>query len=280
MDLILRNGNIITMDATHSRASSVAVKWGKAFRIGTDEEIFGLADPTTKVVDLKGKTVLPGFIDTHNHLSFYGYLVSSADCQSASGLESIDDLVQKLREEADKTPSDQWVKGWGYAHYHLKENRPITREDLDRVSTEHPIVLIHVSCHAGVANSKALEVFGYSKETPDPPGGELRRDPDTGELNGILEESALMDKFSALFMQETMSWPLEQQARMIEHAVRHYNQAGITCLHEALVLPQTLKLYQYTEGLGRLNLRVYTMNIDFTAQTLLDAGFPFRSSMS
>jgi predicted amidohydrolase YtcJ len=81
-----------------------------------------------------------------------------------------------------------------------------------------------------------------------------------------------MDKFSALFLQETMSWPLEQQVRMIEGAVRHYNRAGITSLHEALVLPQTLKLYQDTEGLGRLNLRVYTMNIDFTAQTLLDAG--------
>jgi predicted amidohydrolase YtcJ len=272
MDLILTNTNVLTMDATDSRASAVAVKWGKIFRIGKDRDIQNLADSDTRIVDLKGMTVLPGFIDTHNHLSFYGYLVSSVDCRAASGVECIDHILERLREEADRTPAGQWVKGWGYAHYHLKENRPITREDLDRVSTEHPILLIHVSCHAGVANSKALEVFGYSKETPDPPGGELRRDPDTGEPNGILEESALIDKFSALFLQETMSWPLEQQVQMIEGAVRHYNQAGITCLHEALVLPQTLKLYQDTEGLGRLNLRVYTMNIDFTAQTLLDAG--------
>jgi hypothetical protein len=272
MDLVLRNGNVVTMDATDSRASAVAVKWGKIFRVGNDDSIRQLADAHTTVLDLEGKTVLPGFIDTHNHLSFYGYLVSSADCRAASGLESIDDLVERLREEAGQTPAGRWVKGWGYAHYHLNENRHITREDLDRASTEHPIVLIHVSCHAGVVNSKALEVFGYTRDTPDPPGGELRRNPDTGEPNGILEESALMNQVSTLFIQETMSWPLEQRVEMIEGAVRHYNQAGITSLHEALVLPQTLKLYQDTEGLSRLNLRVYTMNIDFTAQQLLDAG--------
>lgn len=107
---------------------------------------------------------------------------------------------------------------------------------LVRFSTEHPIVLIFVSSHSGVAKAKALELFGYSKETPDPPRGELRRDPETGEPDGILEESALMDKFIALFLQETLSWSLEQQARMIEDAVRHYNRAGITCLHEALLL--------------------------------------------
>jgi predicted amidohydrolase YtcJ len=272
MDMILRNGTLLTMDATDARASSVAIRWGRVFSVGRDDEIGHLAGASTKVIDLEGKTVLPGFIDTHNHLSFYGYLVSSVDCRSASGVESIDDIVERLREEADRTPAGHWVKGWGYAHYHLKDDRPITRNDLDRVGTDHPIVLIHVSCHAGVANSKALESFGYAKETPDPPGGELRRDPDTGEPNGILEESALMDKFSALFLQETASWSLEEQVQMIERAVRHYNRAGITCLHEALVLPQTLKLYQEVDRLGRLNLRVSTMNIDFTAQTLLDAG--------
>ncbi len=272
MDLILRNANVLTMDAMDSRASALAVKWGRVFSVGSNEEITQVAESNPKVIDLQGKTVLPGFIDTHNHLAFYGYLVSSVDCRSASGVESIDDIVDRLREQADRTPAGQWVKGWGYAHYHLKENRPITREDLDRVSTEHPIVLIHVSCHAGVANSKGLETFGYSKHTPDPPGGELRRDPDTGEPNGILEESALIDKFSTLFIQETMSWSLEQQVTMIEGAVRHYNEAGITALHEAAVLPQTLKLYQEVEGLGRLNLRVSTMNLDFLAQPLLDAG--------
>ena len=272
MDLLLRNGNVITLDAKDSRASAVAVKWGKVFSVGRDEDIQQTAHTDTRVLDLEGKTVLPGFIDTHNHLSFYGYLVSSVDCRASSGVESIDHIVDRLREEAGRTPAGQWVKGWGYAHYHLEENRPITREDLDRVSSEHPIVLVHVSCHGGVANSKALEVFGYSNETPDPPGGALRRDPDTGEPNGILEESALMDKFSTLFIQETMSWSLEQRVRMIEGAVRHYNEAGITALHEALVLPQTLRLYQETEGLGRLNLRICTMNIDFGAQPLLDAG--------
>lgn len=272
MDLILRNAHVITMDPSDSRASAVAVQWGKVLRVGRDEEIARLAEPGTKVLDLEGNAVLPGFIDTHNHLSFYGYLVSSVDCRFASGVESIDDVVDRLREEAARTPAGQWVKGWGYAHYHLRENRPITRLDLDRASADHPIILIQVSCHGGVVNSRALERFGYTRDTPDPPGGELRRDADTGELNGILEESALMNQVSALFMQETLAWPLEQRIQMIEDAVRHYNRAGITSLHEALVLPQTLRLYQEAERLGRLDLRVCTMNIDFAAQPLLDAG--------
>ncbi|UCD58914.1 MAG: amidohydrolase family protein, partial [Candidatus Hydrogenedentota bacterium] len=145
MDLFLKNANVITMDPGDARAAAVAVKWGKVFRVGTDEEIAGLAGLDTKTIDLMGKTVLPGFIDTHNHLSFYGYLVSSVDCRAASGVESIDHIIERLRAEAGKTPSGEWVKGWGYAHYQLKEKRPLTRGDLDRVSTDHPILVIQVS---------------------------------------------------------------------------------------------------------------------------------------
>jgi len=272
MDLILTNAIVITMDPKDTRASAVAVKWDKILKVGSNEEIAALAGPDTRTIDLVGKTLLPGFIDTHNHLSFYGYLVSSVDCRAASGVEKIDDLIDRLRAKADKTPPGEWVKGWGYAHYHLKENRPITREDLDKASTSHPILVIQISGHAGVANSKALETFGYTKDTPDPPGGSIRHDPDTGEPNGILEESAMMDQLRVLFMQDFAGWPLEQTIRMIETAVSHYNEAGITSLHEAYVVPQALQLYQEIERRDRLNLRIYTMNIDFAAQTLLDAG--------
>jgi len=272
MDLILANANVITMDKGETRASAVALKWDKILKVGGDSEIAALAGPDTNTIDLGGKTVLPGFIDTHNHLSFYGYLVSSVDCRAASGVESIEDIIDRLRAEAGKTPPGQWIKGWGYAHYHLKENRPLTRRDLDRASAEHPILIIQVSGHAGVANSAALANFGYTKETPDPPGGAIRHDPETGEPNGILEESAFMNQINMIFMQETMGWPLERRIQMIEAATAHYNRAGITSLHEAYVIPQILQLYQEMERLGRLSLRVYTMNIDFAAQTLLDAG--------
>ena len=272
MDLILTNANIITMDSSDTRASAVAMNWGKILKVGGGKDVAPFEGSSTRSIDLGGKTVLPGFIDTHNHLSFYGYLVSSVDCRAASGVESIDDIVDRLRAEADRTPAGQWVKGWGYAHYHLKENRPLTCEDLDRASSEHPILVIQVSGHAGVANSMGLDVFGYGKDTPDPPGGEIRRDPDTGEPNGILEESAVMNQVNSLFMQDFIGWSLEQRVGMIETAVSHYNQAGITSLHEAYVVPQALQLYQEMERLGKLNLRIYTMNIDFAAQALLDAG--------
>ncbi len=272
MDLILTNANVVTMDANETRASAVAVKWDRILHVGDASEIASLAGPDTKTIDLEGKTVLPGFIDTHNHLSFYGYLVSSTDCRAASGVGSIEDIIERLRAEAGRTPPGEWIKGWGYAHYHLKENRPLTRDDLDRASGEHPILVIQVSGHAGVANSAALANFGYSKETPDPPGGAIRRDPETGEPNGILEESAFIDQLNLLFMQEFIGWPPEKRIQTIEAAAERYNRAGITSLHEAYVVPQSLRLYQEMERLGRLSLRVYTMNIDFAAQTLLDAG--------
>lgn len=142
MDLIFRNGNVITMDATDSRASAIALKWGRIARVGHDDNIQQLAGPDTKVIDLEGKTVLPGFIDTHNHLSFYGYLVSSADCRAASGLESIEDLLQRLREEAAKTPAGQWVKGWGYAHYHLKEDRDITSIPAEQITHARVVMTV------------------------------------------------------------------------------------------------------------------------------------------
>jgi len=275
VDLILKNANVITMDTNNKRASAVATKWGKIFAVGKDSQIAPLAGSGTRIVDLGGKTVLPGFIDTHNHLSFYGYLVSSVDCRAVSGVERINDVTDRLRAQADKTPPGEWVMGWGYAHYHLKDNRPITREDLDRASVKHPILLIQVSGHAGVANSKALEVFGFAGETPDPPGGVIRRDPATNRPNGILEESALLNQLQAVFFQHFMAWPLEKRVHMIETAISHYNRRGITALHEAYVVPQALHLYQEMERLGRLNLRIYTMNIDYAAPALLDAGITF-----
>ncbi len=161
MDLILKNANVITMDKNETRAAGVAVKWDRISKVGDNFEVSALAGRDARIIDLDGKTVLPGFIDTHNHLSFYGYLVSAADCRAASGIDSIDDIVETLRAEASRTPPGEWVKGWGYAHYHLRDNRPLTREDLDRASAEHPILVVQVSGHAGVANSAALERFGY-----------------------------------------------------------------------------------------------------------------------
>jgi predicted amidohydrolase YtcJ len=272
MDLILTNANIITMDPDDARASAVAVKWDRILQVGNDSEVGAVAGPDTKFLDLKGKTVLPGFIDTHNHLSFYGYLVSSVDCRAVSGVEAIDDIIERLRAEAAKTPPGQWIKGWGYAHYHLKENRPLTREDLDKATTDHPILIIQVSGHAGVVNSAGLETFGYNKDTPDPPGGTIRRDPETGEPTGILDETAVTEQINMLFAQEVMGWPQEKRFEMIETAARHYNEAGITSLHEAYVAPPLLQLYQEMDRLGRLSLRVYTMNIDIGADSLVNAG--------
>jgi predicted amidohydrolase YtcJ len=272
MDLIFFNGNVLTLDSKGTKASAVAVKWDRIFKVGADKDILSLVDSNTKTIDLNGETLLPGFIDTHNHLSFYGYLVSSVDCRAASGVQKNADVIGRLRAEADKTPAGQWVKGWGYAHYHLEDNRPLTRTDLDKVSEKHPILVIQISGHAGTCNSRALEIFGYTKETPDPPGGAIQRDPKTGEPNGILDESALMNQVNGLFMQEFLMRPLDDRMQMIETAVEHYTRAGITMLHEAYVTPQTLQLYQEMERRGKLKLRIYTMNIDYMASTLLDAG--------
>ena len=191
MEILFKNGNIITMERGKPRAEALGVQFGRISAVGTTAELEKSAGPETRIIDLRGKTMLPGFIDTHNHFCLYGLLMDQADCRPAAGCRKGEDVVEALRAQAKKTKPGKWIMGWGYAPYLLDDGKDLTREDLDRASKKHPICLVHVSVHGCVVNSLALKELGFTRRTPDPPGGIIRRDA-KGEPDGVLSESAFM----------------------------------------------------------------------------------------
>ncbi len=171
---VIRRANIITIDPALPRASAAAISNGRFIAVGSDSDIETLIGPATQVLDLPGKTVLPGFIDAHIHVLSSGTRhVMAADC----ALPSIADIQSALRERMATTPPGQWVQGFKFDDTKTAENRFLRREDLDAVSAEHPILVSHRAGHVYFGNSMALDLAGFNDETPDPPGGRLGRNP-------------------------------------------------------------------------------------------------------
>lgn len=134
MDKIFKNGNILTMEKSAPQAEAIAVQFDRIAKVGHTAEIEKLATAGTRVFDLRGQTVLPGFIDTHNHFCLYALLTDQADCRPAAGCVRGDDVVEALKAKAAKTPPGKWIMGWGYAPYLLEDKKDLTRVDLDRAS--------------------------------------------------------------------------------------------------------------------------------------------------
>ena len=195
-DLIIHGGPIVTVNDLQPSAEAVAVRGGRITAVGYRDEVMKLKGPKTQVVDLGGKTLIPGLVDAHGHVFGVGIQALSANMLPAPDGEGNDipALQRLLKEWAAKnekaTSKVGWIIGFGYDDSQLKELRHPTREDLDAVSTTLPVVIIHQSGHMGVMNSKGLELAGYSAATPNPPGGAIRRKPGSQEPEGLVEEAA------------------------------------------------------------------------------------------
>ena len=193
-DTIYWNGPIITMDDENPTTEAVAVGDGRIVAVGTTATVNRWQGDKTIVVDLEGNTLSPGFIDGHAHVAQFGMQAVGANLLAPpdGNVENIDQLVAALRAFADGDELDRtgWVFGSGFDDAILAERRFPTRDDLDRVSTELPVIATHISGHFASVNSKGLELFGYNAESPNPTGGLIRRYPGTSEPNGVLEELA------------------------------------------------------------------------------------------
>jgi predicted amidohydrolase YtcJ len=188
-DVLFTGGEILTMrGATPEYVESLAVKDGKILFAGPLADGRTLAGPATKTVDLAGKTLLPGFIDTHGHFVYFGKNLVDANL---FGCTDIDDLVARMKKQAERTPADGWIVGFGYQARGLKEGRHPTSADLDRVSADRPVMVVDSSGHLGAANAAAFRAAGITAATPDPTGGQFTRGPDGKSLVGPMEETAL-----------------------------------------------------------------------------------------
>ena len=195
-DRIWSGGPILTMNDEAMRAQAVAEAGGKIVAVGSKAQVMKLRGPNTQVIDLKGRTLLPGFVDAHGHLVVGGMQGLSANLLAPpdgnvtdipSLLQTVRDWVEANKEAVAKT---KLIIGFGYDPATLKEQRHPTRDELDTISTEYAVMLVHQSAHFGAVNSKALELVGYTAATPDPEGGIIRRRAGSQEPNGVLEELA------------------------------------------------------------------------------------------
>ena len=254
-DLVVLNAVIVTMDTEVPEASALAVRDGRFVAVGSNEQVSRWVGPTTEVFRANERTIVPGFIDAHIHPTplFDEFSpLGKVDC-SPKSVQSIDELVEKLKEKAAKTPDGQWVRGSRYQD--TKLGRHLVREDLDRVSTKHPVYVSHSSGHLAAVNSYALQLAGVDRSTDDPKGGSFGRE-NNKEPNGLLRESAknLVLNSGPEFPQPTSSQWLQGMIRRFES----YASQGITGIHHAGISPATLEKYRLLQATNQ-SVRVFAM---------------------
>ena len=231
-DLIVVNARVYTVDSAVPRAEAFAVQGGRFTAIGTTADIRAVAGKRTQVYDARRMTVVPGFIDTHNHASGNTLLYEVlAGNPFEVEFVSIAGIVEKLQEKAKQTPPGFWVEGYFFDDTKLKDNRPLNVHDLDQVSTDHPVAVRHRGGHTTFYNSKAFEMAGVTKNTPNPPGGTFDHDA-SGELNG-----RVTDRASAAFARagKRPTYTDEQREQRdrdgLAHISKQFVRYGLTTVH-------------------------------------------------
>ena len=189
VDVVFKNGNVYTANDKAPRAEAIAVKADRIVFVGSnaDAEKYLLQAKSMRVVDLKGATVLPGFTDSHQHLSGVGLREMTLNLE---GITSLEDFLAKVKARVDQAKPGEWVTGRGWIETHWKPPVFPTRWDLDKVAPNNPVILGRADGHGAVANSAALKLAGVDKSTPNPFGGEISKDKQSGEPNGMLLDGA------------------------------------------------------------------------------------------
>ena len=257
-DLLVVNARIRTLDGQGTVAQALAAANGSILAVGAAHALKPLAGPGTTVLDLQGRTVLPGFIDAHEHLSWFAEEPLKLNLASER-IKSLADLLAAVRSEATRRRPGEWIQGVLYDDTKMIEGRPLTRDDLDAAAPAHPVIVVHVSGHWAVVNSTALKAGGLNDHSPDPKGGALGRDPATGRLDGRLIEMAMFNfAFESLAVQPLVVPPFPRDVRRqaIKQAARTLNAAGLCGVGDALTAPSYVTSYHDLWAAGELTLRV------------------------
>jgi len=248
-ELALLDAKVLTMNPSQPRAQAVAVRNSKILKVGANNEITEFIGENTKVIRLKGKTVLPGFIDTHIHVADFGRFLLWMDLSEA---RSTEEMRRQLGERLQETPKGKWVVGRGWNENRFAEKRLPTRFDLDAVAPNNPVLFYHQNGQVAVANSKALELSGIDKQMAAPPGGAIDRNAGTGEATGILRETAT-DLVWKLVPEPTD----EEIADAASLGVERIVEAGLTSVHWIATSKVDLTVLQKLLASGGLPLRIY-----------------------
>ena len=242
-DSIYLNGFVITMDADERVTEAIAVKNGRILAVGSDAALTKLAGNGTKTFDLQGKTMVPGFVDGHSHLSGVAIQAVTANLLPppdgpAHNIASLQETLRTFIANSDSANNSAMVIGFNYDDSQLEEGRHPNRHDLDAVSTDIPIMITHQSGHLGVYNTRALELFGITAQSEDPAGGIIVREENSRIPSGVLEENA---HFAFLYKSVRLFLP-NAGAEIMRVAEQQYLSNGFTTIQDGKTDPVSLAL--------------------------------------
>lgn len=262
-DLVVLNASIRTMEPGRPMAQAAAVVGNRIAAVGTTEEIRALIGPRTRVIDAGGNLVLPGFNDAHVHFLMGGFALASIDLRDAASPE---EFARRLGEYAKKTPKGQWILGGEWDHERWPGAPLPTRAMIDPVTPDHPVLLRRLDGHMVLANSVALRLAGVTRDTQDPAGGLIVRDPKTGEPTGLLKDAA-----EELVGRVVPDKTFEEKHAAALAATRHAAAVGVTSVTD-MSAGDDAGLYQYMLDRGELKTRIYAAHSIVAADTLVRTG--------
>ncbi len=249
-DLILHGAVVLQVEPPDGRASAVALREGRIVFVGDDPGALALRGERTRVVDLRGRTIIPGLIDAHGHVASLGFALQSVD---AVGTTSADEVAARVREAAASAGAGEWIRGRGWDQNDWPKQLFPDRSLLDAAAPAHPVVLERIDGHAIWVNSKALALAGITGSTPDPKGGRILRDPQ-GEATGIFVDNATG------LVESRIPPPTRAQTRSaILRALEPCLDSGLTGVHDAGVTAEVASIYKDLADRSELPLRVYVM---------------------
>ena len=266
-DFVLLGGNVITIDLKKPRAEAVAIRDGRFLQVGSNKEAKEAIGRSTKVRDLCGATVVPGFNDAHCHPLLFAMSLEDINLGESS-IRSVGNILNLVAKQAGRQEVGTWIKGKGYDQNQLEEGRHVTRWELDDVAPDHFVRLTHFGLHSSVVNSKVLALAGITKDTIDPEGGRIERDPKTGEPTGTILEMpaiALIDKVmpKTSYRDVIENLGIVNQT-FLSQGITSYSDAGVGLQAD---LPRVIGAYQEAVETGVLNVRC---NLEMWHESFLD----------
>lgn len=263
-DLVLKNGKIVTMDESNPEVQAVAVRGDVIIAAGSDKKIDAYIGDATQLIDLGGRLAIPGFIESHGHFTGIGRAKMQLDLMK---VKNWDEIISMVAEAVKNVQPGEWIQGRGW-HQEKWDTTPEPNIDglpyhhsLSKVSPDNPVWLSHASGHASYANAKAMELAGITKETPDPPGGEIVRDPE-GNPIGVFRETAqrLVSRGMSHYLDERTPEQIDaEQRKIVELAAQECLSKGITSFHDAGSSFGTIDLFKEFAEQDKLGLRLYVM---------------------
>ncbi|KAB2329350.1 amidohydrolase [Cytobacillus depressus] len=250
--IALLNGEVITVNSKNEVYEACLIEENKIAAVGTTEEIKKLITTSAKVIDLHGRSVLPGLIDAHMHLFLYGSTLMHLNCKDPA-INSIEELLHKLAEIVEKTKNGQVIRVFGFNELMVQEQRYPTIQELDNLTQEHPIVITRTCGHIGMVNSAALQLAEIDSATPDPQGGTIEKD-SNGKLTGRLIENAFLQ------FNQHVTYSDEELFNALTKAQEQLFAHGITSVHDAGGFDEnSFRIMQIASNKKLIKTRIYAM---------------------